>query len=50
MLTPYQHRQLQRLRWTAFIVVGLAFVLSFFHRFAPAAIAGDLKADRKSVV
>jgi len=44
MLTPYQHRQLHRLRWTAFIVVGLAFVLSFFHRFAPAAIAGDLKA------
>jgi sugar phosphate permease len=44
MLTPYQHRQLQRLRWTAFIVVGLAFVLSFFHRFAPAAIASDLKA------
>ncbi len=44
MLAPYQHRQLHRLRWTAFIVVGLAFVLSFFHRFAPAAIAGDLKA------
>ncbi|MEW5788579.1 MAG: MFS transporter [Pseudomonadota bacterium] len=44
MLTPYQTRQLQRLRWTAFIVVGLAFVLSFFHRFAPAAIASDLKA------
>ncbi len=44
MLTAYQHRQLHRLRWTAFIVVGLAFVLSFFHRFAPAAIAGDLKA------
>lgn len=44
MLTPYQHRQLHRLRWTAFIVVGLAFVLSFFHRFAPAAIASDLKA------
>jgi sugar phosphate permease len=44
MLTAYQHRQLHRLRWTAFVVVGLAFVLSFFHRFAPAAIAGDLKA------
>ena len=44
MLTPYQRRQLQRLRWTAFIVLGPAFVLSFFHRFAPAAIASDLKA------
>jgi sugar phosphate permease len=43
MLTPFQQAQLQRLRWTAFIVVGLAFVLSFFHRFAPAAIASDLQ-------
>ena len=43
MLTPIQRRQLHRLRWTAFIVVGLAYVLSFFHRFAPAAIASDLK-------
>lgn len=44
MLSPAQQAQLQRLRWTAFIVVGLAFVLSFFHRFAPAAIASDLQA------
>lgn len=36
--------RLQRLRWTAFAVVGAAYVLSFFHRFAPAAIAGDLQA------
>ena len=43
MLTPAQRHQLHRLRWTAFIIVGLAYVLSFFHRFAPAAIAGDLK-------
>ncbi len=43
MLTPPQQAQLQRLRWTAFIVVGFAFVLSFFHRFAPAAIASDLQ-------
>ncbi len=43
MLAPDQRRQLHRLRWTAFIVVGLAYVLSFFHRFAPAAIASDLK-------
>jgi sugar phosphate permease len=32
-----------RLRWTAFIIVGLAYVLSFFHRFAPAAISSDLQ-------
>ncbi len=44
MLSPAQRAQLHRLRWTAFVVVGLAFVLSFFHRFAPAAIASDLQA------
>ncbi len=43
MLTPDQYRRLQRLRWTAFAVVAAAYVLSFFHRFAPAAIAGDLQ-------
>lgn len=43
MLNPHQTSQLVRLRWTAFIVVGLAYVLSFFHRFAPAAISGDLQ-------
>lgn len=43
MLNPQQVNQLVRLRWTAFIVVGLAYVLSFFHRFAPAAISGDLQ-------
>ncbi|MBA4382891.1 MAG: MFS transporter [Sideroxydans sp.] len=43
MLNPQQANQLVRLRWTAFIVVGLAYVLSFFHRFAPAAISGDLQ-------
>ncbi|MFA6119796.1 MAG: MFS transporter [Sideroxydans sp.] len=43
MLNPHQASQLVRLRWTAFIVVGLAYVLSFFHRFAPAAISGDLQ-------
>ena len=43
MLNPHQSRQLSRLRWTAFVIVGLAYVLSFFHRFAPAAISGDLQ-------
>lgn len=43
MLNTLQSAQLARLRWTAFIIVGLAYVLSFFHRFAPAAISSDLQ-------
>lgn len=34
---------MRRLRWTAFALVSAAYVLSFFHRIAPAAIAGELK-------
>ncbi|MFZ2162411.1 MAG: MFS transporter [Sideroxyarcus sp.] len=43
MLNLQQSKQLVRLRWTAFAIVGLAYVLSFFHRFAPAAISSDLQ-------
>jgi sugar phosphate permease len=43
MLNTHQSNQLFRLRWTAFIVVGLAYILSFFHRFAPAAVSTDLQ-------
>ncbi|OQX19767.1 MAG: MFS transporter [Desulfobulbaceae bacterium A2] len=43
MLNLQQSNQLVRLRWTAFAIVGLAYVLSFFHRFAPAAISSDLQ-------
>jgi sugar phosphate permease len=43
MLNTRQNNQLVRLRWTAFAIVGLAYVLSFFHRFAPAAISSDLQ-------
>jgi sugar phosphate permease len=43
MISPRQRRLFLRLRWTAFTVVGLAYVLSFFHRFAPAAIADELR-------
>lgn len=43
MLTHTQAKRLYRLRWTAFAIVGAAYVLSFFHRFAPAAIASDLQ-------
>jgi sugar phosphate permease len=35
---------MRRLRWTAFVLVSGAYVLSFFHRIAPAAIAGELRA------
>jgi sugar phosphate permease len=34
---------MRRLRWTAFVLVSGAYVLSFFHRIAPAAIAGELR-------
>ncbi len=43
MLNQEQRIQLFKLRWIAFIIVGLAYILSFFHRFAPAAISGDLQ-------
>lgn len=35
--------RMRRLRWTAFALVAVAYVLSFFHRIAPAAIAGELR-------
>lgn len=35
---------MRRLRWTAFVLVSAAYVLSFFHRTAPAAIADELSA------
>ncbi len=34
---------MRRLRWTGFALVSGAYVLSFFHRIAPAAIAGELR-------
>jgi sugar phosphate permease len=35
--------RVRRLRWTAFTLVVLAYMLAFFHRVAPAAIASDLQ-------
>lgn len=35
--------RVRRLRWTAFGLVVIAYVLSFFHRMAPATIAADLQ-------
>lgn len=34
---------MRRLRWTSFVLVVLAYILSFFHRMAPGTIAGDLQ-------
>jgi sugar phosphate permease len=34
---------MRRLRWTAFVLVSAAYVLSFFHRIAPSTIAGELR-------
>ena len=36
-------KRVQRLRWTAFALGATAFVLAFFHRLAPGAIAGELQ-------
>ncbi len=35
--------RVERLRWTAFALGAMAFVLAFFHRLAPGAIAGELQ-------
>jgi sugar phosphate permease len=43
VLTATQKTHYLRLRWAAFSLVALAYILSFFHRFAPAAIATDLR-------
>ena len=36
-------KRVQHLRWTAFALGATAFVLAFFHRLAPGAIAGELQ-------
>lgn len=45
MLSAENTRLLIRLRWTAFSLLACAYVLVFFHRTAPAAIAGELTRD-----
>jgi len=37
------HLRMRRLRWTAFGLVVGAYIISFFHRVAPATIAADLQ-------
>ena len=43
MFSPAVLARMRRLRWTGFGLVTAAFILSFFHRIAPAAIAGELR-------
>ncbi len=43
MLTRAQRNRLHWLRWSALLLVGFAYVLSFFHRMAPAAISAELQ-------
>lgn len=40
---PGVRARMRRLRWSTFLLVVLAYALSFFHRMAPATIAADLQ-------
>lgn len=42
MTTPI-HRRMRLLRWTSYTLVVLGYMLAYFHRMAPAAIATDLQ-------
>lgn len=42
MTTPI-HQRMRRLRWTSYTLVVLGYMLAYFHRMAPAAIATDLQ-------
>lgn len=42
-MTTHIHRRMRRLRWTSYTLVVLGYMLAFFHRMAPAAIATDLQ-------
>ncbi|HUX89760.1 MAG TPA: MFS transporter [Gallionellaceae bacterium] len=42
-MTTHIHRRMRRLRWSSYTLVVLGYMLAFFHRMAPAAIATDLQ-------
>ncbi|MBI3481052.1 MAG: MFS transporter [Nitrosomonadales bacterium] len=42
-MTTHIHRHMRRLRWTSYSLVVLCYMLAYFHRMAPAAIATDLQ-------
>jgi sugar phosphate permease len=43
-MDPTQYRRFQRVRWTAFGLLVLSYMMVYFHRMAPGAVAGDLMA------
>ncbi len=42
-MTTDIHRRMSRHRWTSYTLVAVCYVLAYFHRMAPAAIATDLQ-------
>jgi sugar phosphate permease len=42
MLNQEQYRRFQRVRWTAFALLAIAYMMAFFHRMAPGVVAADL--------
>ncbi len=42
-MTTDIHRRMRTLRWTSYTLVAVCYVLAYFHRMAPAAIATDLQ-------
>ena len=42
-MTTDIHRRMRRIRWTSYTLVVVGYMLAFFHRMAPAAIATDLQ-------
>ena len=42
-MTTHLHRRMRRLRWLSYVLVMLGYMLAYFHRMAPAAIATDLQ-------
>lgn len=42
-MTTDLHRNIRRLRWTSYTLVVVCYMLAYFHRMAPAAIATDLQ-------
>lgn len=42
MLSPAERARFQRVRWTAFTLLVVAYMMVFFHRMAPGVVAADL--------
>lgn len=42
MLSPAEYRRFQRVRWTVYSLLVLAYMMVYFHRMAPGVVASDL--------